>query len=79
MKDNLFNDPFFTDKDYMKKKMDRASNTIWVFIAISIVTTVLFYFMVSYMVVQTVQEVEKQGGIGTSIGKFINSVKKEIK
>lgn len=79
MNKNSFNTPFFTDPNYMEKKMDKEDKFIKKVFIVYIIAVILSIVVISFVIVEVSSGIEKEGGLFKSIGKSINEIKQEIK
>jgi len=56
----------------------KVNRTIDILFYIVFIATILTFVLTGVGLWMGIGEIEKQGGLGTSLGKFINSIQKEI-
>lgn len=69
-----FNDPFFRDPDYMEKQRAKMKRTFWITAIIMILGMTSLWGVVITASVQLGQEIQSKGGLGKSIGRFLQDV-----
>jgi len=72
---NSFNDPFFTDPDYMEKEEKKFNSLFKKVLIFKIIFSVFLIIVIVHSLNTAGKMLQEKGGLGNIIGNFLEDVK----
>ena len=70
-----FSNPFFTDSGYMEKKKKKFDRTFKIIVIVQILAVAISIMIISYGITKIGQNIQEAGGLGKTIGRFLQDIK----